>query len=79
MQLCNARTRKVPVFFKHIHKAGGVMFCNKIAKLNVQVLFRYGVHFRDFLNVKCYCLSHFEGERKGGKRMTLFGRLSTIV
>lgn len=37
MQLCRARSREAPVFFKHIHKAGGVFMCNVLARKNMEV------------------------------------------
>lgn len=36
-QLCLARNKKMPIFLKHVHKAGGVFFCNKIARPNAKV------------------------------------------
>lgn len=37
VQLCRARQREAPVFFKHIHKAGGVFLCNALARKNMKV------------------------------------------
>lgn len=37
VQLCRARQREAPIFFKHIHKAGGVFLCNMLARKNMKV------------------------------------------
>ena len=37
IQLCRARQREAPMFFKHIHKAGGVFLCNALARKNMKV------------------------------------------